>query len=117
MRDSLLVLLRAIPQVGVIHQAVDGKSALSMSPRICPTLVLLDCDLQRNGGQTSLRQLKAEWPWARCVALVDNEQECQSAQAVGMDVVLMKGVLAARLFEVIEGLIQREAKEQEVLCV
>lgn len=106
LRDSLLILLRAVPGIEAIYQANDVSSALSTSPELEPTLVLLDYDLAKNGVATTWGQIMAQRPQTRFVALVDSEQQMQQAERAGADVVLMKGVLAARLLETIEGLLE-----------
>ena len=105
LRDSLLILLRAIPGIEVIHQVNDGPSALTLSAGLDPTVVVLDYDLSRKGGAKTLGRIKAKRPQARFVALVDSEQQVQRAEAAGADVVLMKGVRAARLLDTIECLL------------
>jgi DNA-binding NarL/FixJ family response regulator len=106
LRDSLLVLLRAIPQIETVHQADDGSAALAMRPEPRPALVLLDYGLPQNEVHTTVRRIRAEWPGAHSVALIDDEQDRWSAEGTGVDVVVIKGVLAARLIETIEGLLR-----------
>jgi CheY-like chemotaxis protein len=48
LRDSLLILLRSIPEIEDIYIADDGPSALTISPESEPSLVLLDHQLSRN---------------------------------------------------------------------
>ncbi len=109
LRESLLVLLRAIPQIERIDQADDALSAVSLRPEVHPNLVLCDFDLPLDEALTMLNLIKARWPQSRCVALVEDERARQAAAVVGIDVVLTKGVLAARLLETIEGLLAKEA--------
>jgi len=102
LRDSLLVLLKAVPRIGRVEQADDVASALAMSHELCPALVLVECD---GPGDEILSPIKAAWPQARCVALADSEQACRDAESAGADAVLVKGVLAARLLATIEDLL------------
>lgn len=102
LRDSLLVLLNAIPRIGRVEQADDVASALAMSRELRPALVLVDFD--RPGGETSSR-IKTAWPQARYVVLVDSEQACYDAESAGADAVLVKGVLASKLLAAIEDLL------------
>jgi len=104
-RDSLLILLRAIPGIDCIHCAEDGPSALAMNPEIRPALVLVDYDLPQNQVRTTLGQIKTVWPQAHCVALLDDEQDRGRAEDAGADIALVKGVLAAKLLETIEGML------------
>jgi DNA-binding NarL/FixJ family response regulator len=102
LRDSLLVLLKAVPRIGRVEQADDVSSALTMSREIRPALVLVDHD--RLGDKASSR-VRAAWPQARYVALVDSEQACHDAESAGADAALVKGVRADRLLATIEDLL------------
>jgi DNA-binding NarL/FixJ family response regulator len=99
LRASLRVLLTAIPRMGVINQADDGPSALAAGTPQGPDLVLLDWHA------TTLEQIQAQWPHARCIVLADDEGERQAAETAGADAALLKGVLAARLFTTIQALL------------
>jgi DNA-binding NarL/FixJ family response regulator len=114
LRQSLLVLLRAIPHIGPIYQAGDISSALSIRPMPYLDLVLCDFSLAQSEATKTLRRIKAEWPETRCVALVDEEQARQGALAAGADVVLTKGVLAARLLRKIEELLPKQPHKRGV---
>jgi DNA-binding NarL/FixJ family response regulator len=72
----------------------------------------LDYGLLRNGASRTLGRIKAKRPRARFVALVDSEKQVQRAQSAGADVVLMKGVRAARLLETIEGLLESQVDSE-----
>jgi DNA-binding NarL/FixJ family response regulator len=99
LRASLTVLLTAIPQMGTVNQADDGLSALTVDAPQDPDLVLLDWQA------ATLEQLQAQWPRARCIVLADDKDERKAAESVGADAVLLKGVLAARLFTTIQELL------------
>jgi DNA-binding NarL/FixJ family response regulator len=105
LRDSLLVLLRAIPHVTSVYQADNGASALGDYPNLVPDLVLLDYVTFPEEASTTIRDIKLRWTDAQCVALVDDEHHRQTAEAAGADMTLVKGILAARLIERIESLL------------
>jgi len=105
LRESLAVLLQALPLIGRVVPVADIGSALALGLKPEPGLVLWDCDLPPAEVQTGLAQLKAAWPQARRLALVDDEQLSQETNVGGADVVLVKGVHAARLLEAVEKLI------------
>jgi DNA-binding NarL/FixJ family response regulator len=73
--------------------------------RIDPALVVLDGGCCCNGKPDDLRHLKARWPQARCIVMVEAECDAQAIQATDADVVLVKGVLATRLLSIIEELL------------
>jgi ribosomal protein S18 acetylase RimI-like enzyme len=104
-RESLVVLTRAISQVGPIQQADSISLALSEHVGPAPDLVLCGFEAVQNETVETLYRVKARWPNARCVVLVDDEAARQAAEAAGADVVLTKGVLAARLLDTVERLL------------
>ncbi|MFQ5594218.1 MAG: response regulator [Anaerolineae bacterium] len=109
-RDSLQVLLTAIPQIDAVLVVDDGPAALDIGMKNRSALVLLDFDLPKDEAWVTLQQIKTAWPRTQCIALVDHEQEQEIAKAAGADVALIKGILAARLGTTIEELlIQQEA--------
>jgi len=103
LRESLLVLLRALPRIQEIYQADGGDSALMMSQQIHPALVLLDHGLTRNEAQATLEGIKVAWPQARSIVLLDDEQDRRGVEAAGADLVLVKGMLAAKVLDMIDG--------------
>lgn len=105
LRDSLQVLLTAIPRIERVSQADDVPSALAVGTESPAVVVLADGDLL-----ATLDRIRAGWPHAKCVALVDDEQELEVAQAAGADVVLLRGLSAAKLIATIEGLLFQEEK-------
>ncbi len=105
LRDSLRVLLTAIPLMGTVQQADDGSTALLVGARRSPALVLLDEDLPEGKLVRTLEQIRAAWPQARCIVLADDEQEHLPALAAGADAVLLKGLLASKLFATITELL------------
>lgn len=104
-RESLAVLVRSISHIGRIEQADDLSSALAGHPELSPDLLLCDYESVQGEPVGTLHRVKARCPQSRCVVLVEDEDARTSAQAAGADVVLTKGVLAARLLEAIEGLL------------
>lgn len=107
-REGLQAILTAIPQIKQVSQVDDAPSALKMAAQHDPALILLDFDLSSRGVlAATLEQIKATWPHSQCIALVHNEPEDQIAKAAGADVVLMKGIPAAKLFAIVKELLSR----------
>jgi DNA-binding NarL/FixJ family response regulator len=107
LRDSLQVLLAAIPGIDHVSQIDDVPSALVMKVNHNPALVLLDSDLSNDELLAELRRIKAEWPQTQCIVLVDEEQNHKAAKTAGADVILMKGVLASKFYATVEDLLAR----------
>ena len=107
-RDSLLVLLRASPEIEAVYQAQDGSEALASGPESQPALVLIDYDTTPDELAADLRQLNAAWPQARYLVFLDDEQDLLPVQSAGADVALVKGVRAATVLETVESLLTDE---------
>ncbi len=105
LRDSLVALLRSLPQVSTVEQAHTAPAALKTIETQQPALVVVNANL--SGGETwnMLNQIKARFPHTRCVVLSDTVQHYQLAEAVGIGQVLLTGVLAAKLSLTFEGLL------------
>jgi DNA-binding NarL/FixJ family response regulator len=102
LRDGLRMLLQAIPQV-YISQTDDCPSALLLDTCYAPSLVLLDFDLIQN--QDTIQAITARWPQSRYIVLVADEQQYHLARHAIADITLLKGILASRLFLIIEELL------------
>jgi DNA-binding NarL/FixJ family response regulator len=110
LRGSLLVLLRALPRIEEIYQADDGDSALRMSQQIRPALVLVDHDLSQIEVQATLERIKVAWPQTCSVVLLDDEQDRRGVEAAGADMVLVKGMLAAKVLDMIDAALEAEVR-------
>ncbi|MBN1813888.1 MAG: response regulator transcription factor [Anaerolineae bacterium] len=116
LRESLLVLLRAIPQIEAVYQAEDGPSALVMMPQVQPALVLLDYDLPDDELRTTLSQLRTAWPKAQYVVLFGDEHNRRRAKDAGADSVLLKGIRATTIMRTIEGLLSETPPDTAAFC-
>ena len=109
LRDSLAVLLRALPQLGQIRQAETLSEALAQGPVLVPDLVLYDLEPPLEDAWAALSRIQALWPRCCCLALVEDERLGAEASAAGADVVLTKGVRADRLLDAIKGCLKGAA--------
>ena len=105
LRDSLWAFLMSLPQIEIVRLVEDAPSALRVVTEYNPALVLVDTNLADNGVLNISRQIKVEGFQSRCLILTDNIQQQQEAIAAGADTVLVKGIPAAKLFEIIEELL------------
>lgn len=104
LREGLQILLKAIPQVERVNQVDDCSSALIMDCTNEPSIVLLDVNLPCSQIRANVQQIKAKWPHSRYIALVDDEND-EPTTSIIADVLLLKGVLASKLFTTIEELL------------
>jgi DNA-binding NarL/FixJ family response regulator len=105
--EGLRCLISALPRIKIVGAASDVASLLRMMSERSPDLVLLDAALVGDEDGSLVRQVKTRQPEARFVVLTDTVGQ-QSAQADTADVVLLKGVPAARLVEAIEGVLAED---------
>jgi two-component system response regulator NreC len=68
-REGLRLLLRTAPDIVVIGEAENGKTALDLSRRLAPDIVVLDLDMPGGDGLTSVRELKHSLPGVRVLIL------------------------------------------------
>jgi DNA-binding NarL/FixJ family response regulator len=75
-REGLRLLLNSAPDVAVVGEAGDGTEALQVAKRTTPDVVVLDLDMPRGDGTTTLRDLRRLVPAARVLVLtVHGEQD------------------------------------------
>ncbi len=104
-RNSLRVLLRAVPQFAIIDLMDDASSALKSSVDCPPDLLVLDLSLSANGEWRILEQIRAEWPRTRCLILVNTIQQWRMAKEVNVDGVLVNGFSTSKFFALVEKLL------------
>jgi DNA-binding NarL/FixJ family response regulator len=97
MRDGLHALVTAMPQVDAVHGADDLGTAFAMALEHAPALVVVEYNSASREVWTATRRVKARWPAARCIFLVEDVDQRQEAEAAGADVVLLQGFPAGRL--------------------
>jgi DNA-binding NarL/FixJ family response regulator len=106
LRDSLQVLLNSIFPQGSIRLAEDGLSAIDGKMDDHPALALIAFEPAHLNIRQTLEQFQRVWPQARTIVLVEDEGGHSAALAAGADIVLMKGMRAARLLARIEEFIE-----------
>ncbi len=112
LRYGLRALLRSIPNLEIVGVVACTTEAVQAVSECQPAVVLLDGALPGEGLLTLLKSLKARWPELQCLALVDGVEQQRQAQAGEADMVLPKGVLAARLSAAVERLLTQAGQVQ-----
>lgn len=69
MRDGLCKLLRDAPDVEVIGDVSNGRSALELVRTLSPTLVVMDVGMPELNGIETTRRIRQEFPTVRVLAL------------------------------------------------
>ncbi len=112
--SGLQSLLRTVPQIEIIAETKDPAVLLRMDAGMRPELVLLDASLFDEDAWTAITKIKAEWSHTQCVVLVEDDQQRQSAQDAGADLVLNKGFPAAKLVALIEELLSQKDNGSQI---
>ncbi len=105
LRDGLVALLKALPQVSTVEQATTATAAIKTVESQRPALVLVDSGLPGDDAWTVLKQLKTRRPAVRCVVLSDTVQHYRQAEAAGASRALLTGIPAPQLSVTLEGLL------------
>jgi len=68
-REGLRSLLRGVPQVEVVGEAEDGRSAVKMAQELLPDIILMDIAMPGFNGTDATRQLTANGDGTKVIAL------------------------------------------------
>ena len=106
-QEPLAVLVYAIPSTRLWAYGSSVEDLLSLPIGEVPDLVLLYASDVHAASQ--VRQVKAGWPTARCVALIRERRQQPAVLEAGADLVLLQGVAPGRLVAAIEELHNQNA--------
>lgn len=104
LQAAMAVLVGSEPNIHLIAASADIQTLLLLHLDQPPDLVLLEVDEDDKEASRQIRRVKAVWPQARCIALVELARQREPVRAAGADIVLVKGVAPRRLMSVIMGL-------------
>jgi len=105
LQNALMALMTTFSQISAVLVAEEANLALRMVKDHHPALIVIDIDFPVS--QTLLKQMKTQWPRARCILLVNSFE--QKEDVTDADAVLIKGFPVEELNETIEELLaQRE---------
>jgi two-component system, NarL family, response regulator NreC len=68
-RDGLRALLEKVPEMEVIGEAENGRSAVDLARRLNPHVVIMDISMPELNGIDATRQIREESPHIRVIAL------------------------------------------------
>jgi DNA-binding NarL/FixJ family response regulator len=110
-REALRTLISLQPDLEVVGEAANGKEALHMSAILQPNVVLMDLQMPIMSGVAATRQLHAQHPDCRVIALTTFDEdeyvfECLRAGAVGY---LLKDAPSEILFSAIRAAARGES--------
>jgi DNA-binding NarL/FixJ family response regulator len=102
LQEPLSVLLEASIDVKVIGSASSLEELPSLEGNQSPDLVFAYADGGDAAAAEQIGQLKAHWPKAHLIALVEHSGQRDLAEAAGANQVVLKGVSPGKLLEMIE---------------
>ncbi len=109
MRQGLLNLIRHQPDIQVIGEASSGREAIEMARDLRPNVIVMDVSMPGLDGIEATRQIKAELPETRIIALSMHEEEHISGamRRAGAEGFVSKAVSAGELLQAIYGMAER----------
>jgi DNA-binding NarL/FixJ family response regulator len=98
-RQGLRLILASIPDVDVIGEAADGYTAITMSERLEPNLILMDVGLPGIDGIESVRRIKASKPQIKVLMFTshDDEDNIRASLGAGADGYCLKSMFGENL--------------------
>lgn len=69
MREGMCALLKRLPDIDIVAQASDGRSAISMAKEFSPDIVIMDIGMPNLNGIEATRQLLIDNPRLKVMAL------------------------------------------------
>jgi len=105
-RQGLVGILKASPEIEVVAEASDGNEAVQMSLKAKPDVVVLDVSMPRLSGIEAARRIHASLPAARILVLTmhDDEEYILKMVRAGASGYLLKDGAASELLAGIRSL-------------
>jgi two-component system, NarL family, response regulator NreC len=69
MREGMCALLKRLPDIEIVGQASDGRSGINMAKEFAPDIVIMDIGMPNLNGIEATRQLLADNPRVKVMAL------------------------------------------------
>ena len=106
LREEVRKFLAGQDGLEVVGEAVDGESALEQARRLHPDVVLMDISMPGGGGISATRQIGAELPEVRVVALSIHSERIyvQAMLDAGASGYVVKNSIARDLVPAIESI-------------
>lgn len=86
MREGLRSLLKSEPDITVIAEAEDGTSAVKLASKLLPDIILMDISMSGLSGIEATRQILAESPTIKIIALSMNTDRQIVSQMINVGV-------------------------------
>jgi DNA-binding NarL/FixJ family response regulator len=105
MRDGIVSLIDAEPDMRVVAQAGNGIEAIECFRRHRPDVTLMDLQMAKMDGVTAIETLCKEYPGARILVLTTYKGDVQAVRALnaGACGYLLKSMIRKELLEALRG--------------
>jgi DNA-binding NarL/FixJ family response regulator len=102
-RKGIAALLASEPDTVLVGEAANGKEAVDLFRRLRPDVTLMDLRMPQLDGIAAVRQIRAEFPDARIIALTsyDGDQDIYQALEAGVRGYLLKETVHAEMIRAI----------------
>jgi DNA-binding NarL/FixJ family response regulator len=111
LRDGIRALLEDEPDMTVVGEAEDGRTAVKLACQLQPDVVLMDIAMPLLNGLEATRQIKRECPQVNVLILTmhENEEYIRQVLASGAMGYILKDAAARELLDAIHALQRGEA--------
>jgi DNA-binding NarL/FixJ family response regulator len=94
LQDGLAVVIKSIPGLQLVACTGSINTLFLLDLEHAPDLVVFTLDTPDSKASIPIRQIKFIYPQARCLALIQNPAQSDSALATGADETLLQGASA-----------------------
>ncbi|MCX7999891.1 MAG: response regulator transcription factor [Leptospiraceae bacterium] len=110
LREGLKLILHQVPDLEIVGEAGDGKTALEKIEQLRPDLILLDISLPEMTGVEVARYTRKTYPETKIIVLSrhDNEEYVQQLLKLGIHAYVLKDDAGDDLIRAIEAVKQNE---------
>ncbi len=108
-RQGLARLLASEPDIEIVGEVADGRSAVQLAGKLRPDVVLMDVSMPGMDGLDATRMIHQNWPEVKVVGLsmFDEKERAEAMQAVGASAYLTKSGPAEELIKTIRSCVSR----------
>jgi DNA-binding NarL/FixJ family response regulator len=102
-RRELGNILPLVGDIEIVGEAADGREAIRQAEALQPQVILMDLEMPVMDGYEATRQIKAQCPACRVIALTVHAYEAarQKADRAGVDAFVVKGAPVQTLVQAI----------------